>query len=395
MKEKLLNYLLSFISIALTLVFLEFFFNHYLIHKTPLKFHFALPEALQVLAQSSKDKRLPNDYIALVGDSYAQGKGDWLLQTNPNQNSAFHSAHLIHQYLGQDVVSFGNSGSSNIEGLIQEPIAKLGFIERNIDTDIQNPKQILVYFYAGNDLTDNLEELTSFVSEYGQDKRHNQAAWHAYFKQKIKTKKVGAMHFYDANHGWLIHTLRKLIAHSFNKPQDSEIDRLAEPDNNKLVTSAWIAGKKQRLPNSLQTPAMALNQEQTQAALDIFKRCLIYMQQYFKQANISVVYIPAVLESYSISSSANIALNSQSLPAQVTQRSDQIAAAIKAISIQQSLNFIDTRPAIQQAAKQQIIHGPRDWKHFNQAGYKALSQAIVCSEPFKVSLLEEYKNLCM
>jgi len=406
MKSSLLNYLLTFTSIILTIIFLEFFFNQYLIDKTPLKFHFALPKAMEVLAQSSKDARLPKNYIALAGDSYAQGKGDWLLNANPDKNGPFHSAHLIHQYLGQDVISLGHSGASSTRGLVELPLAKFGFLKRNIATDIQNPKHILVYFYAGNDLADNWKEYNQdFVSLYGKNKVNDDAAWNSYFEQQIKSRKVGIISFIDSNYGWLVHTVRKVISSSFSTSIDQGID-ISIDSNNQAINQAMIAGKVQTLPSDLQTPAMTLNEEQTQLALDIFTRSLIYMKKYFKDAQVTVVYIPSVLSSYQvvtahvnnlyIKNTKNAASDTKVLisASQLTQRSEEIARAIEKITRQQSMVFLDTRPVILQAAQQQYIHGPRDWKHFNRTGYEALSKAIVCSEQFKESLLEKYTYLC-
>ena len=67
MKTKIINYLLSFFSVVFTIVFLEFFLSHYLIEKTPLKFHFALPAALG--AKMGVPER---EVIAIMGDGSLQ-----------------------------------------------------------------------------------------------------------------------------------------------------------------------------------------------------------------------------------------------------------------------------------------------------------------------------------
>ena len=57
-----------------------------------------------------------------------QGKGDWLLNIDPNTNGKFHSAHVLNGLTARDVITFGKSGASNIEGWVREPIAKYQFI---------------------------------------------------------------------------------------------------------------------------------------------------------------------------------------------------------------------------------------------------------------------------
>lgn len=103
--------ILIVISTALTYLLLELFLFRYFLPILPLNTHVYLHEGIRALAQSSKRSTIPKDYIALVGDSYAQGFGDWFLNSNKNSNSDFHSAHIIHKRTGNDVLSFATGGS--------------------------------------------------------------------------------------------------------------------------------------------------------------------------------------------------------------------------------------------------------------------------------------------
>ena len=66
-------------------------------------------------------------YIALTGDSYAVGAGDWLIKA---QRSSFFElpdysvAHLIHKKTGIDVVSFGRAGAGSFDGIWLEPVSQ-------------------------------------------------------------------------------------------------------------------------------------------------------------------------------------------------------------------------------------------------------------------------------
>jgi hypothetical protein len=37
------------------------------------------------------------------------------------------------------------------------------------------------------------------------------------------------------------------------------------------------------------------------------------------------------------------------------------------------------RPALRAAAAKALIHGPRDWNHFNDAGYRVLGETLAKS----------------
>lgn len=55
---------------------------------------------LRILAQSSKRGLLPNEYIAIAGDSYAVGAGDWLEEVRKNSffgSPDYSAAHLIYE----------------------------------------------------------------------------------------------------------------------------------------------------------------------------------------------------------------------------------------------------------------------------------------------------------
>jgi hypothetical protein len=42
------------------------------------------------------------------------------------------------------------------------------------------------------------------------------------------------------------------------------------------------------------------------------------------------------------------------------------------VAIAQGIGFIDTRPTLRAPASATPLHGPRDWNHLNESGYRAL-----------------------
>ena len=43
----------------------------------PLKLHSILGRGVDIFGQTSKNSVIPKDYLAIIGDSYALGLGDW------------------------------------------------------------------------------------------------------------------------------------------------------------------------------------------------------------------------------------------------------------------------------------------------------------------------------
>ena len=133
-----------------------------IIGKLPLRLYGLIDKDLRVLAQSSKKNQMPKDYIALTGDSYAVGAGDWLNQVLGNhfwESPDYSAAHLIHKKTGIDVVSFGRAGAGSFDGIWLEPVSQFLYINSVRDYRLSPPKNFLIFFYEGNDVYDNIQFL--------------------------------------------------------------------------------------------------------------------------------------------------------------------------------------------------------------------------------------------
>lgn len=386
-KNILINIFLIISVISGTFLIIESFIEHNLVTKIPVKFQFALPAGLAVLNQSSKDNTLPHNYIALAGDSYAQGKGDWILQIDPDSNDAFHSAHVLNRLTGRDVISFGKSGASNIKGWVREPIARYQFIHNNIDENFETPKLIIAYFYAGNDLLENMLEIKEdFIPEFGVQNLNDDKAWEQFFLETIKSRKVGPFSGINSNTGWFPRAVVKVIKNEIKtgdiRKKLGDIQVRHDGNINRVV----VDNKEVKIPDVLQSPALELSPEETELGFIATVKSLKYLKQSFPDSQLVVVYIPSVIESYAKTSDkvsiSNIIAETPAQSAEIHsaselgQRSNEIANRVKTISESMDIPFIDTRPDIKEASTKQIIHGPLDWKHFNKPGYTTLAESV-------------------
>src|SRR3979490_1690371 len=113
----LANWSLALVSTILSYFIIEAFFFRVIFPVADPSVRPHLPETPGVLAQSTKAGFVPRDYIAILGDSMAEGLGDALLAAGENEARAFHAAHVVRELTGRDVVSFGRGGSGGAEGL--------------------------------------------------------------------------------------------------------------------------------------------------------------------------------------------------------------------------------------------------------------------------------------
>ena len=146
LKSIAVNATLLFGSVFLTFAAMEYLIGPRFLTYVPLKLHFGLRPELRLLAQVSKKSVIPENYIAIFGDSYAQGNGDWLLDSDADTNPPFHSAHVLHEKLKKDIISFGRANSSNLQSLIGDPISWLNYIKNSRFSKLGNPEEIIVYF---------------------------------------------------------------------------------------------------------------------------------------------------------------------------------------------------------------------------------------------------------
>src|ERR1043165_6746344 len=109
LKNALANIALVVISSAVTYLILELVFFRLMLPHLPLQYRVYLPDRADFFLQISKSQYVPKDYIALVGDSYAQGMGDWLLSLGYKSSKPYHSADVIHEKLRRDVASLGRA----------------------------------------------------------------------------------------------------------------------------------------------------------------------------------------------------------------------------------------------------------------------------------------------
>ena len=60
----------------------------------------------------------------------------------------------------------------------------------------------------------------------------------------------------------------------------------------------------------------------------------------------------------------------------VATSSDLTCALVREASVRHRVGFVDARPPLRQAAATEVIHGPRDWEHFNKIGYRVFGEVL-------------------
>jgi hypothetical protein len=245
---------------------------------------------------------------------------------------------------------------------------------------VEEPKQFVVYFYEGNDLDDNntlIERVaaargpglagtidTFFDHDYGVE-----SPWQCY-----------------GHLGEMISRMGRFVIRQHFRPKFF-ID--LAPSQNRLV----IAGTPTAVPE-LQVPSMALSDSEMADGVTVFDRSLAWLRRNFPAAPTTVVYIPSPAtiyrhalrqvvgrDVYDIAASRErgrpVERDGQTFPvSQVYAHSQRICEAIRAASLNNGAGFIDMRPELRAAGARQAVHGPRDWRHVNENGYRLIGALV-------------------
>jgi len=384
LRVRFANGLLAITAIVVTYLGAEAAFLFVGLRYVPLRLHADLPEDIRVFAQSSKLGVVPRDPVVLLGDSYAQGYGDWLLETDPNRNGPFHSGHIIQTLSGRDVVTLGQSGAGSAEGMAALPAIAYARTKHAWYLRLPWPHVAVVYFYEGNDLNNNTEFLERRVekSEAATDlvdriDRAIAAYPAALFVDTDSWQHFPLLRFSYRMARRLYIELTAATATEASGPNDAASVALSDSPN--VVA---VAGQTVQLPANLQSPALELTRPEVERAVLVFERSLVFLRQLLPGTPVLVAYLPSPLSSYrllgpEVSIQRYMMDRATRYPAQrVAEYSYAICLLIRAATISEGAGFLDLRPAIRAASARDVLHGPRDFKHFNGKGMEALGQAV-------------------
>ena len=411
-----INLGLSLISIILFILMMEVVFPK-ILHKLPLSVYLGLGKDYKILGQYHKKSVIPVDYIAIAGDSHALGSGDWYLQVVKKHKLTqgdYHSAHILYNKTGRDVLSFGALGSGSLRGLVLKPISYFKHVNLLRDFELKQPKAILVYFFEGNDLSDNLIDIYNhYRDNYDMGRLYD----HEYFKTFIEKEILSTDPIYRGEvpyKNWLfsrflvesvgdniyneikrgIKKFKRFLVESVGeniynaiKPGIKKFKQVSPNFSGKVSPTnsdiAKVGGKDLPIPYSTQQPALNLNEEQTRQSIYVFEQSLKYMTGFFNKSKVTIVYIPSPISVYKWASRTITIVGGTVTPVGVTpvirvyQRSDEIFEQIKTIAEKYNHPLIDTRPLLRATALKEPVHGPRDWYHPNKKGYEAIAQGIL------------------
>jgi len=334
------------------------------------------PMAANLWWQPSAPDPSNNDYLALLGDSYAEGVGDWKAE-QLDFTSPSHSADVIHRLTERNILSFGRRGAGSAEGLVRLPALALGAGDCLFFPSLVQPQEIVYYFYEGNDLEDNIEFINRRLGLSVGDAGIRTASINFLdHKWGEPGRKPCLLYF-----GKSIKTLTKTAGKTIRPWLGVDID---ETQTAPAPNRALIDGEMTELPATLQGPGLGLDEQSVAAAFEVFEVSLMWLRHALPDIEITIVHLPSVLSTYellgpSVTVEAYDRSSTVHGSTEVASRSNEICRRLRDITLGLGASFVDARPALRELGTHKIIHGPRDWRHFDRAGYTRLGETVAAA----------------
>jgi len=408
MSERKKNLITLVVSILLSYSLLEFFVWRNLLDRIPLTLHSELGR-LKPLAQTSKSGVVPEDYILILGDSYAEGLGDWLMQVVGDGNPEHSASHVIHELSGRDVLTSGHRGG--YPSIVNAFHATREFTGINIyaGLTIDQPNDVVVYYFEGNDINDELANIKYWLPASVDRQRLTEPEYLRTVIDGIGADGVKAAnkrwHFFRNAH--LLDTSTKLFKLAYKNIKKGTGALFQNPDPSFRVPANTYVADWSRYKDS-DTPILAGGEvlyypqesiegfpyrttEEIALTSQVFGETLEYLRRFFPRSRLWVVFIPSPINVYKLKdghatlrerlrfAQTEKAIAPRRFTAdQLLVASDAICRSVKDASEKANATFVDTRSRFRAASDRfGCLHGPNDAAHFNETGYRTLARIIL------------------
>ncbi len=373
------NLLLVLGAIFFAYLLVELLLFQHLLPRLPRGLYNHMIRELRPLGESSKQGLLPAPgYVGIAGDSYAQGKGNWFIDCGYDRNSKYAAAHVLHDLLRTDVLSFGRSGAGSVDGLLLEPLQILHFLRKH-GFPLTDPGLLLLFFYEGNDVQNNLDFIGRWFPRYEDPKQlDNPAVFQQFLKKLVQNHADG--NFRQRKDmplfgNFILRSIRNVLRNSLTRKYIDVEPILTPGTSNK----ARIGDKTVSLPDRLQSPPLEVSPKKLTRALYVFEQSVRKLQQLLPNTRLMLVYIPSPLSCYELVSDHVSTYYGGEKP-YPKDAVDSVGLAMRTrlrqFAATQHIPFVDSLPDMRLEAQKQPIHGPRDWDHFNRAGYERLGTLL-------------------
>ena len=394
-KNFIINLIIISISVAICLLIINFILIKISSNQLlPRSLAGSLPNNLLTYYPDTYDNKNLKSYVAVLGDSIAQGGGDAYL----SRKKDYSIIHHLHNSNNMNYLIFGRAGYgsiSSVSNLIKQ--YKLSNHSYLFD-DLNKPESILFIFNESFNLHANITEYRKFkkdnekINEYVLRRINKNIELNNldYLKNSYpilpflgKFYEYFEIMFYKIASAKNIEDVKLLVSSRLKKLFGKTIVLNDAPKNN----LTWINSIKNHsnIKNirPIQGASLHLTEDEIKTAIEIFFESMKYIQAWSGDKKIKIVYIPSAISSYMWNEPIVFFYRNHYAGFKTTNNkannlnSTFIRKQIKNFSINNNIEFLDTTSEVFKNGEKLVLHGPLDWGHFNERGYKVISNFII------------------
>lgn len=385
-KRFFINSLIVFFSIIITLFILNLSLIYLIKQKNFLfeKFDTNRMSSLQNSLFPDIYNNFENEYTLLVGDSYTFGNGDSRLNGEYNYSIPHH---MFSNNRNLNFFNAGRSGSDSFSA-VKYVYYLYNLIDQSIflKNSIKEPNKIIFFFYEGNDIMFNAR------SRY---KKMNNCS---FFNKKLNTTdKFFESNFYVLK--FFYYNLRHQLNLNVQKGNLVSLLKiiLSEKNYTKLENKYGTPDKINNYSNIIlfnsnisksvdfpQFPPFEITSDlldQSYKILDLSLNCL---NSKFPNVEKYFVYIPSPAVLYNFADDKILVQSDISdhkffykSVLEFKKESLMYEKIISKIAQKNSLKIISIRNKLLRYSKNELIHGIKDFHHFNSLGYKLTAEILL------------------
>ena len=248
---------------------------------------------------------------------------------------------------------------------------------------VKAPKEMIFFFYEGNDLQDNYKffkknnikniSIKDFVyNEIENYENYKLRKFNIYFPIVTASKKILLEKF--IHHFYLPYARKKLEKENLKK--DNNEIKLEETVTNEIKFNNKIL----RLKGNIENPGYFLNENELDISINIFFSCLDYFKNKFPETKITILYIPSPASIYNWNFDLKIKNNTNKIlkinDETILNKYNYIISKFKIYSKQNDIKFLNSTNKLKEYSINEFLHGKYDRDHFNVKGYEILANVI-------------------
>ena len=354
----------------------------------------SLPNNLLTYYPDTYNKKIFKGYVAVLGDSVAQGGGDAYLSGKKNYSIIHH----LHKNDNMNYLIFARGGYSSISSVSN--LVKLHKLSNHsfLFDDLNKPDSVLFIFNESLNLHVNTTEYRKFkkdnekISSYTLRRinKNIELNYLDHLKNSYpilpflgKFYEYFEIMFHKIGSAKNIKDIKLLVSSRLKKLFGKTVVLNDAPKNNLTWTNSIKNHSNIKNIRPVQGASLHLTEDEIRTAIEIFFESIKYIKAWSGDKKIKIVYIPSAISSYVWNEPIVFFYRNHYAGSKTTNNkannlnSTFIRKQIKNFSINNNIEFLDTTSEVFKNGEKLVLHGPLDWGHFNERGYKVISNFII------------------